>query len=86
MSERVKPKKAESADIDPVSQFEDAMKELESIVQSMERGELRLEESLKVFERGIALAQQCRGSLETAELRVKNLMDKAEVASEKTSE
>ncbi|MGH8460611.1 MAG: exodeoxyribonuclease VII small subunit [Stenotrophobium sp.] len=65
-----------STNKDPVSQFEDAMKELEAIVQKMERGDLRLEESLKVFERGIALAQQCRKSLETAELKVKTLMAK----------
>lgn len=84
MTERVKPKKAENNEIDLVSQFEDAMKELETIVQRMERGDLRLEESLNVFERGIALAQQCRVSLETAELKVKNLMDKAEAAAEKT--
>ncbi|HWU67263.1 MAG TPA: exodeoxyribonuclease VII small subunit, partial [Stenotrophobium sp.] len=58
-------------------QFEDAMKELEAIVQKMERGDLRLDESLKVFERGIALAQQCRKSLETAELKVKTLVDKS---------
>jgi exodeoxyribonuclease VII small subunit len=47
----------------------------------MERGDLRLEESLQVFERGIALAQQCRVSLETAELKVKNLMDKSDAVS-----
>jgi exodeoxyribonuclease VII small subunit len=62
---------------DTVGQFEDAMKELEAIVQKMERGDLRLDESLKVFERGIALAQQCRKSLETAELKVKTLVDKS---------
>lgn len=60
---------------DPVGQFEDAMKELEAIVQQMERGELRLEESLKLFERGIALTRACRKSLETAELKVKNLLE-----------
>ncbi|MGH8444995.1 MAG: exodeoxyribonuclease VII small subunit [Solimonas sp.] len=59
---------------DPVGQFEDAMKELESIVQALERGELRLDESLRLFERGVALAQQCRGSLESAELKVHELL------------
>lgn len=59
---------------DPVGQFEDALKELESIVQKMERGELKLDESLKLFERGIALTQQCRKSLDAAELKVKNLL------------
>lgn len=83
MTERVKTKATAN---DPVSQFEDAMKELEAIVSKMERGDLRLEESLQVFERGIALAQQCRVSLETAELKVKNLMEKSDAAAEKTSE
>lgn len=59
---------------DAVGQFEDAMKELEAIVQSLERGELRLDESLRLFERGVALARQCRGSLEGAELKVHELL------------
>jgi exodeoxyribonuclease VII small subunit len=59
---------------DAVGQFEDAMKELEAIVQSLERGELRLEESLRLFERGVALARQCRSSLEGAELKVHELL------------
>lgn len=60
---------------DPVGRFEDSMKELESIVQSLERGELRLEDSLKLFERGVALARQCRGALDSAEQKVRNLLD-----------
>jgi exodeoxyribonuclease VII small subunit len=58
---------------DPLARFEDALKELEDIVARMERGDLRLEESLKLFERGIALARESRQTLETAELRVKQL-------------
>lgn len=61
--------------VDPVSRFEDAMKELEAIVQKMERGELKLEESLQLFERGMVLTQQCRVALDTAELKVKTLLD-----------
>lgn len=60
--------------IDAVGQFEDAMKELEAIVQSLERGELRLDESLRLFERGVALARQCRSSLQGAELKVHELL------------
>ncbi|HEX4896164.1 MAG TPA: exodeoxyribonuclease VII small subunit [Solimonas sp.] len=60
---------------DPVGHFEDSMKELESIVQSLERGELRLEDSLKLFERGVELARQCRGALDNAEQKVRNLLD-----------
>ena len=67
-------KKTENSD--PLSRFEDAMKELEAIVQKMERGDLKLEESLKLFERGMELTAQCRTSLDTAELKVKNLLER----------
>lgn len=60
---------------DRVAQFETSLKELEDIVQRMERGDLKLEESLKLFERGMTLTGECRSALETAELRVKQLMD-----------
>lgn len=59
---------------DEVARFEDALGELESIVEKMERGDLKLEESLQLFERGVSLTRQCRTSLETAELKVKNLL------------
>ena len=59
---------------DPVSRFEASLKELEEIVARMERGDLPLEESLKLFERGVALTRECRGSLDSAELRVRNLL------------
>jgi exodeoxyribonuclease VII small subunit len=57
-----------------VAQFETALNELEQIVGKLERGELKLEESLQLFERGVALTQQCRKSLDTAELKVKQLL------------
>lgn len=57
-----------------LARFEAALDELEQIVGKLERGELKLEESLKLFERGVALARQCRQSLETAELKVKQLL------------
>lgn len=62
---------------DPVSRFEAALQELEGIVQTLERGEQPLEDSLKLFERGIALTSECRGALETAELKVKTLLEAA---------
>jgi exodeoxyribonuclease VII small subunit len=62
---------------DPVGAYETAMKELEDIVARMERGELKLEESLHLFERGMALTEQCRKMLESAELKVKNLLEKS---------
>ena len=71
-------KKAEpAAAADPVGQYEDAMEELEGIVARMERGDLKLEESLQLFERGMALTSQCRKMLESAELKVKNLLEKS---------
>ncbi|MBL6750854.1 MAG: exodeoxyribonuclease VII small subunit [Nevskia sp.] len=69
------PPAGSAATEDPVSRFEASLKELEDIVGRMERGDLPLDESLRLFERGMALARECRGSLETAELRVKNLLE-----------
>jgi len=60
---------------DAVSRFETDLGELESIVGRIESGELPLEESLRLFERGTSLARQCRQALQTAELRVQNLLE-----------
>jgi len=59
---------------DDLARFEAALGELEQIVAKLERGELKLEESLKLFERGVELTKQCRKSLEGAELKVKQLL------------
>lgn len=66
---------ADATPDDPVSRFEGSLSELEAIVARMERGDLPLEESLALFERGMGLTRVCRTSLETAELRVRNLLD-----------
>lgn len=58
---------------DPVGAFETSMQELESIVQSLEQGELKLDESLRLYERGMKLAQQCRQALQNAELKIQEL-------------
>ena len=63
---------------DAVARFEQEMQELEDIVAQMEKGDLRLEDSLKLFERGTLLARSCRTSLDTAELKVRNLLDAGE--------
>lgn len=60
---------------DPVTRFETALQELENIVTRLEHGDLPLEETLQQFERGMALTRTCRQSLESAELRVRNLLD-----------
>ncbi len=56
--------------------FEEALKELEAVVESMEQGELGLEESLKAFERGIELTRSCQKSLDEAEQKVEILTQK----------
>jgi exodeoxyribonuclease VII small subunit len=50
--------------------FEEAMKRLENIVESLERGDLSLEESLKVFEEGMKLVHFCSRKLEEVEQKV----------------
>jgi exodeoxyribonuclease VII small subunit len=57
----------------PELSFEQAFEELEAIVEQLEAGQLPLEESLVLFERGQALAARCGQLLESAELRVKQL-------------
>ncbi len=54
--------------------FEVAMRELEDIVKRLESGDLPLEESLKIFEEGVALSRYCFKKLEEAEKRVSILI------------
>lgn len=56
--------------------FEKALAELESLVEKMEKGDLGLEESLKHFERGVALTRACQKALSEAEQKVQILMEK----------
>jgi exodeoxyribonuclease VII small subunit len=60
-------------DIDELG-FEVAFSELEQTVQKLEAGELTLEESVALFERGQALATYCQKQLDTAELKVEQLL------------
>ena len=53
--------------------FEDCLARLEQIVGALEAGNLPLEESLKVFEEGIALSRRCARYLEDAERRIELL-------------
>lgn len=61
-----------------IAQFEQSLDELEQLVARMEGGQLSLDESLRSFERGIALYRHCQTALEQAELRVKLLLDPAD--------
>ncbi|MGH8654694.1 MAG: exodeoxyribonuclease VII small subunit [Gammaproteobacteria bacterium] len=53
--------------------FEGALRELEALIKRMESAELPLEESLKQFERGMALTRACQNALAEAEQKVKLL-------------
>jgi exodeoxyribonuclease VII small subunit len=53
--------------------FEASLAELESIVQRLEQGELPLEESLRQFERGVALTRSCQKALRQAEQKIRVL-------------
>ena len=56
--------------------FEASMVELESLVERMEHGEQSLEDSLKDFERGIALTRRCQQSLQETEQKIQQLIEK----------
>ncbi len=59
-----------------IPHFEKALAELETLVDDMEQGNLSLEESLKRFEKGIALSSECQQALQNAELKVRELVEK----------
>ena len=54
--------------------FEESMQRLEQIVRAMERGDVALEESLKLFQEGTELIRSCNQLLDEAQLQVKKIM------------
>lgn len=54
--------------------FEESMSRLEQIVRAMERGDVALEESLKLFQEGTELVRGCQKLLDDAQLQVKMIM------------
>ncbi|WP_423823914.1 exodeoxyribonuclease VII small subunit [Salinisphaera sp. SPP-AMP-43] len=58
----------------PLAAFESSVTELEALVESLETGDISLEDALAKFERGVSLARQCQSMLKTAELRVDQLV------------
>ena len=53
--------------------FEENMQRLEQIVRAMERGDVPLEESLKLFQEGVSLVESCGKLLDEAELQIKKI-------------
>ena len=58
----------------PVASFETCLDELEKVVKELEAGDLPLERSIELFERGMGLSDACRKQLEEAETRVEMLI------------
>lgn len=59
----------------PVADFEQSLDALEALVQKMEQGDMKLEDSLASYERSVGLYRRCQQALEHAELRVRLLTD-----------
>lgn len=55
--------------------FEQALSELETLVDTLEQGDLSLEDSLKSFERGVALTRTCQRALKVAEQKIQILTE-----------
>ncbi len=68
------PDKKKKDDISKLS-FEEAIKELTNIVGKIELGEIPLQDSLKQYERGMALIKHCQNILRTAEKRIEKISE-----------
>ena len=66
--------KAAQPNIPSVDQFESSLTELETLIGKMEHGGLSLDESVHSFERGLALYESCKASLDQAQLKVELLL------------
>jgi exodeoxyribonuclease VII small subunit len=66
--------------MDPtIKDFESAIAELDSIVKRMEEGDLTLEKSMELYERGLQLSKFCHSTLEAAERRIEILNERGEL-------
>jgi exodeoxyribonuclease VII small subunit len=59
-----------------MANFEEQLTALESVVEKLERGELSLEESVRLFEEGVKLSDACKKELEAAEGKIQILVDR----------
>jgi exodeoxyribonuclease VII small subunit len=62
-----------------IKDFEGAIAELETIVRKLEEGDLALEQSLELYERGVRLSRYCHARLEAAERRIEVLGEGGEI-------
>ncbi|MBB5061733.1 exodeoxyribonuclease VII small subunit [Granulicella mallensis] len=61
-----------------MASFEDQLAELEKVVEQLERGDLSLDESVSLFERGVHLSNACKSQLSSAESRIQVLLEPSE--------
>jgi exodeoxyribonuclease VII small subunit len=59
-----------------MANFEEDLKALESVVERLERGDLSLEDSVRLFEEGMKLSDACKKELEAAEGKIQVLVDR----------
>jgi len=59
-----------------MANFEEDLKALESVVEQLERGDLSLEDSVRLFEEGMKLSDACKRELEAAEGKIQVLVDR----------
>jgi len=64
---------------DSIKDFESAIVELEKIVKQLEEGDLPLDKSLALFERGVALSRYCHEQLGAAQRRIEQLTERGEL-------
>ena len=62
-----------------IKDFESAIAELDAIVKRMEEGDLTLEKSMELYERGLQLSRFCHATLEAAERRIEILNERGEL-------
>jgi exodeoxyribonuclease VII small subunit len=75
MARKEKPEQAETEEL---PSFEQNLQKLEEIVQRLEEGNLPLDESLKLYEEGIAAFRNCQEMLDEADLKVRRLVQTLE--------
>ena len=71
---------SEDKNLETIS-FEDALRELEAIVMSLERGDVSLDDAISAFERGTTLKAHCQKRLEEARMKVEQIKVPADGAS-----
>ena len=63
-----------------MAKFEEQLTALETVVEKLERGELSLDESVRLFEEGVRLSTACKSELDAAEGRIQVLVDQGNAA------